>query len=527
MNAHTPIQADAATVRTFLDLLHAQAARALYGAKRPGLLQLVRVHPARVGAVPSRFTIGAVDRMVEAALGDAASGHNVYVEPRTVERIARGRGRADAHPRRVRLRDRLRRRHRQGRGLAIQPSLVVETSPGNRHLWLFLDRALAAGEAMPIGKAIRRRVKADSDTGVITQPYRVAGTPNYPNARKQARGRIEVAQTRILEESGIVWSREALLEAFPPQAEAEPNPGRSSDGPAGRTGRTSLIATMLLAEIATPVMDRSVQFHAAVKAAVQAGLSFDDLEQLARQHPQGCASKYLEGRDRLREEIERSWLKAKAGPPPAPSMRADLPGHVPCRSGKRASPWRRRFAGTSTPPGDMDAEPPVHAIRVATGVGKTRIAAQLIAEDGSRARAAGGLRPFLYAVPTHRLGEDIADAIPRSTASRPASSAGAARRTLSGPGRRCATTWRRSGRARPRRARVDDLLQGQAPGRHDRHLPLPRDLRLPAADHGQARCLDRRPPAAVHPSGGAWRGRGRVHRRVASGRPGSGARAAP
>jgi hypothetical protein len=58
----------------------------------------------------------------------------------------------------------------------------------------------------------------------------------------------------------------------------------------------------------------------------------------------------------------------------------------------------------------MDADPPVHASRVATGVGKTRIAARLIAET-VRARTAAGrcLRPFLYAVPTHRLGEDVAD----------------------------------------------------------------------------------------------------------------------
>lgn len=57
----------------------------------------------------------------------------------------------------------------------------------------------------------------------------------------------------------------------------------------------------------------------------------------------------------------------------------------------------------------MDAEPCVHAIRVATGVGKTRIAARLIAETVLGRKAEGRpMRPFLYAVPTHRLGEDIA-----------------------------------------------------------------------------------------------------------------------
>lgn len=52
---------------------------------------------------------------------------------------------------------------------------------------------------------------------------------------------------------------------------------------------------------------------------------------------------------------------------------------------------------------DADESPPVQAIRVATGVGKTRIAARMIAD---RVRA-GAERPFAYAVPTHRLGTEI------------------------------------------------------------------------------------------------------------------------
>lgn len=45
--------------------------------------------------------------------------------------------------------------------------------------------------------------------------------------------------------------------------------------------------------------------------------------------------------------------------------------------------------------------PPVHAIRVTTGVGKTRIAARTIAENR--------LVNVFFAVPTHRLGDDIAE----------------------------------------------------------------------------------------------------------------------
>lgn len=326
MNARSPVQANSATLRSFVQVLHGQAARALAGADRPGLLQLVRVHPAREGAVSSRFTIGDVDGMVEAAIEDAASGHNVYVEARTVERGARGRGRtedtrgvfafvvdSDADKSKAATID-------------VQPSLVVETSPGNRHLWLFLERALTAAQAGPIGEALRRAVGADDNTGVITQPYRVAGTPNFPNAKKQARGRLEVARTRILETSGILWSRDALLEAFQVQVEADRAPG-PGEVPRGRTGKSSLGATMLLAEIATPAMDRSAQFHRAIIAAMRSGLAPDDLEHLARCYSKGCASKYLEGRDRLRQEIERSWLKAKANTA-RPSCDPTYPNHA-------------------------------------------------------------------------------------------------------------------------------------------------------------------------------------------------------
>jgi len=39
-------------------------------------------------------------------------------------------------------------------GHADGASLRIETSPGNAHLWLFLDRALTTEQAMPIARAV-------------------------------------------------------------------------------------------------------------------------------------------------------------------------------------------------------------------------------------------------------------------------------------------------------------------------------------------------------------------------------------
>ena len=68
--------------------------------------------------------------------------------------------------------------------------MTVETSPGNFQFWFFLKAAVTAELAQKLGERIRHAVNSDHDTGNPTQPYRIAGTINYPNANKIARGRI-------------------------------------------------------------------------------------------------------------------------------------------------------------------------------------------------------------------------------------------------------------------------------------------------------------------------------------------------
>jgi putative DNA primase/helicase len=53
-----------------------------------------------------------------------------------------------------------------------------------------------------------------------------------------------------------------------------------------------------------------------------------------------------------------------------------------------------------------DGEPPVHALRASTGTGKTQLAAQVTAE--SRQGNGADKPPVFFAVPTHRLGDDVA-----------------------------------------------------------------------------------------------------------------------
>ena len=77
-----------------------------------------------------------------------------------------------------------------------------------------MREAIEARLARDVGANIRLSTGTDSDTCVVTQPYRVAGLPNFPNSKKRARGRT-VTPTRIIAHGGGLWTPYQLLRAFP------------------------------------------------------------------------------------------------------------------------------------------------------------------------------------------------------------------------------------------------------------------------------------------------------------------------
>jgi putative DNA primase/helicase len=395
---------DAAMIRAHIEAHHAQARRALEGAPKPGVLQLVTIHPHMEGATTKQFAIGNVDGMVAAAMADTANGFNVYIEGRTVRPGAKGRGKtadtigvfafavdSDADKNKVVT-------------LPVEPSLTVATSAHNQHFWLYLSRALVPQEAEPIGAAIRRAVKGDNDTGTITQPYRVAGTLNYPGKTKIARGRSKVEATRIVSKIDRTFTADELRALFPVIVSAG-GTGSAGAGPKGRTGKTSSKVEDLVAEAGA---DRSGRFYGAVAEAVAVGMGPDDLEELMRLHPKGCAGKYLKPYDRLRKEIERVWTKvlddiaSKANVPPTYPDKG-----VPVADARKAVDAAiRKFMGASADWHSLkdDSDPPVHAARITTGVGKTQAVVRIVTEHRKTSQ---DRRPFAYFVPRHALGEQI------------------------------------------------------------------------------------------------------------------------
>jgi len=74
--------------------------------------------------------------------------------------------------------------------------------------------------------------------------------------------------------------------------------------------RPAMCRSKARAILAAEHADRSAAFMSAVNYAVLGGISTEQFEAIARQYPDGAASKYLDGADRLRAEIQRCFAKA-------------------------------------------------------------------------------------------------------------------------------------------------------------------------------------------------------------------------
>jgi RepB DNA-primase from phage plasmid len=304
-------QVDETTVRQFIEIISAHARRVINGAGPKGVLQLCRINPIDESVVPSRFTLDDVENMVRTAVGDALAGHNSYIEARTLRDGLRGRQRgtfedtawvfglvADCDADK-----------NKGGNITVRPSLVIETSPGNFHFWYLFTRAIPAAQAKLIGDAIRASSGTDQDTGVITQCYRVAGTPNFPSATKQARGRVAIEATRIVEQTGRLWDPDELLAAF----------SRVASAAAAAAAPIDYEATLpeeLLKDIREGGVgkgndkSRSALFQSVIDQLKRRHWSIENIIALFEKYPNGVAKKYVK---RLRKEVERSYNKAVSG----------------------------------------------------------------------------------------------------------------------------------------------------------------------------------------------------------------------
>jgi hypothetical protein len=303
------------TVREFVTTIAAQAKAALKGMAKPGYLQISRLHPESEKLVPSRYKLDDVERMIDDAIAAASAGHNVYVEGRTIrEDAARGNGRGTIEATAAvfaLVADSDADKQMGWEPNGVTPTMCVETSPGNFQFWFFLRNAVPADIGKQLGERIRKSVNCDHDTGTITQPYRVAGTVNYPSKAKRERGRITVPTQLKSFNPEALWTPELLEQAFPDGGgggggggEPSPQPDEA-DIPVG--------TLQIIRHGVTGSSDRSLAFFNVMRVLKPLGFTVDGVVNLLERYPNGIAQKYIK---RLRPEIERIYNKLNQGPPP-------------------------------------------------------------------------------------------------------------------------------------------------------------------------------------------------------------------
>jgi hypothetical protein len=221
LSAANVVMPDSDEVRKFIEIIVAQARAATKHLKEPGQLQVSLIHPSseNVSGV-YRYALDnpkLVEQMTKEVVSASESGHNTYLEARTIRRGLRGNKRGEAEDSIAVFASVVDSDADKGEAWTpnVPVSLSVETSPGNEHSWLFWERALDFKTGQEFGARLRAATKTDKPTGNITQPYRIGGTVNYANDKKKQRGRVDVP-TRILNfDTKMLWTPEKFEQQYP------------------------------------------------------------------------------------------------------------------------------------------------------------------------------------------------------------------------------------------------------------------------------------------------------------------------
>ena len=338
------VQVDEATVHNFLRLIHFYAGKAINNGSR-ARADAADPHPPRrrehLGEPLRHWRVGP---MATDAIASANAGHNVYIEGRTVRKELRGNKRGG-------LKDTMwvfglvadcdADKGKAG-NVTVNPTIMSETSPGNRHCWFVLAHAVAATRAKAVGDVMRAKFGADQDTGVVTQCYRVAGTPNFPSKAKRARGRTTIEPTKLIalappascgrldellaaieasktrrrrgnatDPTARYYKAEELITALSAPA-PDPQAGGSTPDADEATLPDDLLE--IIRHGAAPGADRSEVFHKVIADLERRRWTTDAIVELLERYPNGIAEKY---QGRVRQEVERSYGKVATGAAPA------------------------------------------------------------------------------------------------------------------------------------------------------------------------------------------------------------------
>ena len=73
--------------------------------------------------------------------------------------------------------------------LPVEPSLVLETSPGRFQAFVFFDHPISVSQAKPLAQRLKAATRCDHGTVDCSHVWRIPGTQNWPNKKKADAGR--------------------------------------------------------------------------------------------------------------------------------------------------------------------------------------------------------------------------------------------------------------------------------------------------------------------------------------------------
>ena len=226
---------DCAAIESHISLLHALAA---------GCSGVLILAPIWEGRPPrcQRFAIGAISAMVDAIMSfNGVPSVNLYA-PWCVMRgdLAPGKKGAECDVQHVLAAvadvDNDKCIHRE---IQVEPSYVVETSPGNFQSIYVFARPLSVREAKPVLCAMHEAIGGDSAQKDCSHVWRIPGTLNWPTKSKLARGRLpEPAPVQIKSPfDGILVDPKELLAFAPIHKKLPPDLSKPRDAYAHGIGR--------------------------------------------------------------------------------------------------------------------------------------------------------------------------------------------------------------------------------------------------------------------------------------------------
>ena len=256
--------------------------------------------------------------------------------------------------------------------LPVAPHAEVETSSGNFQCWYFLDKPYGVVDAKPVIVALVENSGGDPGCKSADHPFRVPGTLNWPNAKKQAQGRPKIAvmarladapEDALGDQTSLYDLKTAMVARWPNAFDAAQS-GASTVADFDWDQRRNFLNAFDEATTKGKLNnekhsdDRSVGAWAFINSAERHGHSPNEIVHMLLDHPEALHVGHYGSppdENRIRADVQRAFkknrviLSAAEVPGSAGSRSADIFGAMPAQiDGMDADAWHgemnRHFA---------------------------------------------------------------------------------------------------------------------------------------------------------------------------------------